>query len=407
MKLNVLVLFGGESVEHEISVLTAHQVIEALDKEKYEIIPIYITKKSELYTGSELFDLANFADLDQLIAKLTPIVFYQENGQAYFKPLKEKLFKKQEPTRIDVALPAVHGTNGEDGTLQGLLSMYHIPYAGCDVIASAIGQDKVHMKQILESEGLPITRWTWFYAHEYESQKATIEAFIMKQVGLPCVIKPSNLGSSIAIHIANNQKELQEYIEEACQYDFKIIVEKKVDNLREINASVLGDIDGCAVSVLEEVGMNTGGKLLDYKAKYQPDGSKTGTKGSKVGAKVASPKLAGGSKGMASTDRQVPAKLSPQDNETVTDLAKKVYRILGSSGVCRIDFMLDNLNKKIYVNEINTIPGSYSYYLWEASDVTFANELDKLIHLALTKQQAKQKKIFSYDTNILKGYAKK
>lgn len=404
MKLNVLVFFGGESVEHEISILTAHQAMEAMNTEKYNVIPMYISKDSQFYTGDLLKDLGNYGDLDQLVSKLTPIVFYKQDGQPYFKPLKTGLFDNK-ATRIDVALPCVHGTNGEDGVLQGLLQMYHIPYAGCDNIAAAIGQDKVHMKQIFESENIPITKWTWFYAHEFEMNDKAVVEHIVNNVGLPCVIKPSNLGSSIAIHVANSANEVHEYIEEACQYDFKIIVESKVEHLREINASVMGDIYSVQVAPLEEVGMNNNGKLLDYSLKYQ-NGGKTGSKaGSKIGSKMGSC-ASSGSKGMASTDRQVPAQITDVEQKTIENLARKVFRILGSSGVCRIDFMMNNLTKKIYVNEINTIPGSLSYYLWNAANKSFTQELDELIHLALKKEQDKKNKIFSYDTNILKSYAK-
>ena len=403
MKLNCLVLFGGESVEHEISVLTAHQAIENLDKDKYEIIPVYISKNSEFYTGELLKDLANFGNLDELCAKCTKIVFYQKDGQAYFKALKTSLFDKSE-TRIDVALPCVHGTNGEDGVLQGLLQMYHIPYAGCDNIAAAIGQDKVHMKQILESEHLPITKWTWFYTHEFVRNNDAILDHVEKTVGYPCVVKPSNLGSSIGIHIAKDRNELGEYISEAGQYDFKIVVEKKVEHLREINASVLGDIEHCRVATLEEV--NIGGKFLDYSLKYQ-GGAKGGKLGDKVtGAKVSS-KMSGGSKGMASTQRQVPANLSEKNTQFIQTITKKVFRVLGSSGVCRIDFMLNNETKEIYINEINTIPGSLSFYLWEASGMSFKDELDQMIQNALKRDQDRKHKIFSYDTNVLQSYAKK
>ena len=404
MKLNCLVLFGGESVEHEISVLTAHQAIENLDKNKYEVIPVYISKNSEFYTSDLLKGLANYGDLDALCKQCTKIVFYQKDGQAYFKALKTSLFDKSE-TRIDVALPCVHGTNGEDGVLQGLLQMYHIPYAGCDNIAAAIGQDKVHMKQILESEHLPITKWTWFYAHEFIKNNDAILDHVEKSVGYPCVVKPSNLGSSIAIHVAEDRNELSEYIDEACQYDFKVIVEKKVEHLREINASVIGNIETCKVATLEEVGMNNHGKLLDYSLKYEG-----GNKGGKLGSKVGGSKnanLSTGSKGMASTDRQVPANLSDKNTQLIQSLAKKVFRTLGSSGVCRIDFMLNDATKEIYVNEINTIPGSLSYYLWEATNLSFKDELDELIQLALKRDQDRKQKIFSYDTNILQSYAKK
>lgn len=399
MKLNVLVFFGGESVEHEISVLSAHQAMEALDKDKYEIIPVYISKDSMFYTGDKLKDLCNYGDLNALCNQCTPIIFYQQNGQPWFKPLKSGLFDK--PTRIDVALPVLHGTNGEDGVIQGLLQMYHIPYVGCDNIAAAIGQDKVHMKQILESEGIPITKWTWFYAHEYTNQPDAILKFVEEQVGLPCVVKPSNLGSSIAINVANTHSELVSAIEEACQYDFKVVVEQKVEHLREINASVMGDIQEAMVAPLEEVGMNNGGKLLDYKAKYQGDG-----KGGKLGGTKGGSKLSTGSKGMASTDRQVPADLSETMNTQINNLARRVFRILGSSGVCRIDFMMNGQTGKVYVNEINTIPGSLSFYLWDAAGVGFSAELDQLIHLAFKRVQDKKRKIFSYDTNILQSYAK-
>ena len=228
MKLKVAVFFGGESVEHEVSIISAHQAIENLDQNKYEIIPIYISKNREFYTGEELLDLNNFADMNILMKKLTQITLVKRKNKVMIEPVNKGLFSKTINT-IDVAMPVVHGTNGEDGSLQGYLEMLKLPYTGCTTIPAGVGQDKIFMKSILAYHHLPLVDWFWIYGHEMETKKDEILAKV-HEIGYPVILKPACLGSSIGIETAYNDEEFIEAVEETSKYDFKVIIERLVKN---------------------------------------------------------------------------------------------------------------------------------------------------------------------------------
>ncbi|NLC55082.1 MAG: D-alanine--D-alanine ligase [Erysipelothrix sp.] len=385
MKINVGVMFGGESVEHEVSVISALQAIEALDKNKYNIVPIYISKTSDFYQSDSLFHIETYQDLDKLIAESRQVYLYKEGGQVYLSPLKQRLFKSEKQL-IDVVIPIMHGTNGEDGVLQGYLEMLKVPYSGSDVTASAIGQDKVIMKHVFENNKLPIVDWFWFYSHQFEASQQYLDQ--ANAIGYPLVIKPANLGSSIGISIVNNDQEFIEGVNVASEYDVKIVVEKGISKLREVNCSVLGDIYESEVSLIEEVVKED--IILSFEDKYLSN-----AKGSKGGK----------SEGMASTKREVPANLSPKLESEVYSLSKKVVEVLGSSGVCRIDFLLDSETEELFVNEINSMPGSLAFYLWTPKDVSFSAIMDNLIKQAIDRQRRREKMTFSYSSNILSNYS--
>lgn len=389
MKLNVAVFFGGESVEHEVSIISAQQAIAALDREKYNVIPVYVSKERKLYVGELLGDIKNFKDLKKVTEASTQVMITSIDNKACILPVKQKLFGKKELGSIDVAIPVMHGTNGEDGTIQGFLEMMKIPYAGCDLYGAAVGQDKVMQKNILADNGLPITNWFWVYGNEMDGHKDEILAKVHKLI-YPVILKPARTGSSIGIHIAHNDEEYLACFEDTRQYDEKIITEKVVKPMREINCSVLGDCEHAEASVLEEVTKQSDGdNMLDFKDKYQSGGAKK----------------TGGSKGMASTSRLVPAPLSEEETETIRKYALETFRVLGSSGVCRIDFMMDAETKHIYVNEINTIPGSLAFYLWQEMGVSFTELMDRLVHQALNRERRRSRMTFSYDTNLLDSYS--
>ncbi len=390
MKLNVAVFFGGESVEHEVSIISAHQAISALNKDKYNVIPIYVSKERKLYYSEKLFDISFFKNLTQVTQESTQITLVSLDNKVTMIPVKHSLFQKKELGTIDVAIPVMHGTNGEDGTIQGFLEMLKIPYAGCDLIAAAVGQDKVLQKNILHDNGLPITNW--FYAYENELDERP-EELLKKAHKLiyPVILKPACTGSSIGISIAHNDEEFLQCFAEAREFDNKVIVEKVVKPMREINCSVIGDYSDARASVLEEVGKDNNEEILSFSKKYQ-GGSKS-SKGS------------GSSKGMASTARIVPAPLTDDQTKFIQELAVSTFKALGSSGVCRIDFMMDAETKKVYVNEINTIPGSLAFYLWEATGVSFEKLMDKLVQLALDRERRRSRMTFSYSTNLLETYS--
>lgn len=388
MKIKVGVMFGGESVEHEISVITASQAMAAIDRNKYDVYPIYISKSRRFYSGNALFNMDTYKDLKKLEKTVSEVFFYRSKNDFIMADFKQKLFHKG--VKLDVILPIMHGTNGEDGSLQGYLETLKVPYGGSDVFASAVGQDKVLMKHILSDFHLPICPWFWLYAHDFMEAR---EMYVKKanELGYPVIIKPACLGSSVGIYTANNDEEFIRAIKEASQYDRKLVVEKMIRNLKEINASVLGNATKQRVSVLEEVTKN--GEILSYEQKYMGGGSKGGCKTSMK------------SSGMASASRIIPANVSKEDEELVKQYACATFKVLGSSGVCRIDFMQDLDTGKIYVNEINSIPGSLAFYLWEKSGVSFSELMDTLIKLAIERKRDKEKMIVSFDSNVLSSFS--
>ena len=389
MKLNIAVFFGGESVEHEVSIISAHQAIEALDKNKYNVIPVYISKERKLYVSDLLKDMSNYKDLKHLISQCTQVSITSEDNRVVIRPVKPSLFGPKELGTIDVAIPVMHGTNGEDGTIQGFFEMLKVPYAGCDLYGAAIGQDKVLQKNVLSDNNLPITNWFWVYGSEMDTHQSEILDKVHRLI-YPVIIKPARTGSSVGISIAHNDEEYLACFDEARQYDEKIITEKVVKPMREINCSVVGDSYSCVASVLEEVSSVSQDELLSFSDKYLGGGKSSKSQGSK---------------GMASTARIVPAPLTDEQTRLVQQLAKETFRVLGTSGVCRIDFLMDADTKKVYVNEINTIPGSLAFYLWQAAGVSFSELMDKLVELALDRERRRSKMTFSYETNILSNFS--
>ena len=392
MKINIAVFFGGKSTEHEISCISANQVINALNKDKYNVLPIYISKNNELYTGEKLFDLANYASfINNPSKELTKVCLYRDNNEAKMKPV-DGMFAKA--TRIDVAFPVVHGTNVEDGSLAGLIQMLDIPFTSCDVLGGAVGQDKAVMKDIFKANDIPMVDYFVVYSNDFEDKYKDYFAKA-KKLKYPLIAKPVNLGSSVGIEVIKNEKEFKDKINECLKYDFKVVVEKMLTNLKEVNISVIGTNEKAKVSAIEEV---TNG-FLDFNKKYQPNGSK------KLGCKNVPSKTA--SKGMASTVRKVPADLTKTQKTTIEETAIKVFKILNANGCVRIDYMIDTKTKKVYCNEINTIPGSLAFYLWKEVGLDFDVECDELIKNALSRYAKKAKKTYSFDTNILDNYKKK
>lgn len=377
MKLKLGVIFGGESVEHEISVISAVQAMKALDEEKYEIVPIYIAKDKSWYTGALLRDIDLYKDFDNLKKYAKNVVLYNKDGRFV---LQSKKGLRKIVDEIDIVLPVMHGTNGEDGSIQGFLNMLGIPYAESNMFAATIGQDKVFQKQILESSNLPITKYIWFFDNEYLEDFNSIKKKV-KDIGYPVIIKPARLGSSIGIKIANDEEELKTGIDYAIRYDDKILVEKVVKNLVELNCAVLGNKESRETSLIEEVLGSD--EILSYNDKY-------------VGDKK--------SKGMLSTNRIIPAKITKKEENKIKELSEEVFRVLNLSGVVRIDFLMDDKTDDIYINEVNTIPGSLSFYLFDSKKKNYTKLLDEIINIAIKDYKNKKSKTHSLDINILKDY---
>lgn len=394
MKITVGVLFGGRSVENEISVVTASQVMESMDKSKYEIIPIYIAKNGKWYTGKELCDLNRYKDIPRLLKDCKEVYFKSIYGDKnlYTTGLcgRQKVVAK-----LDTVLPTLHGTNCEDGTLQGVLEVTGIPYVGCNTFASANGMDKIAMKQILRDSGISVVDFCWFTDKEWdESHKAVLEK-IEKQLSYPVIVKPANSGSSVGISPAHNIAELEDAIDNAAQFTTRIIVERMLTKLKEVNCSVMGDYYHCIPSVCE-VPLRSG-EILSYSDKYQGGGTK-GAKGVKCGVKSGSKMT--GSKGMSSLKRELPAKISEEMTSLVKDYAVRTFKTLGCEGLSRIDLMIDQEDGRVYVNEINTIPGSLSSYLWDYSGVPFSEVIDRLIARSFERSREESFKVVDFGGNI-------
>lgn len=399
MKIRVGVFFGGQSVEHDISIITASQAIAAIDRDVYEVVPVYIDKTFNWYTGEALFDVMNFKNIPALKKASTRVSLQNKDGKYVLAGSKKGLFSKPLEQEIDVAFPIMHGTNGEDGAIQGYFEMIGIPYVGCRIAAAAVGQDKVFMKNILRDSGISITDFTWCFKSDWEQNKDSFIEQTIATTGLPAIIKPASLGSSIGISKANTKEELYASIDDAFQYDVKVLVERCVNELVEVNATVLGDFEKAETAVLERVMGN--GEFLDFKDKYQ---SNDGSKGAKGADTTSGSK--GGASGMAATNRVIPADISEQQTKKITDLAFQTFKVLNSSGVCRIDFMIDGQTEAIYVNEINTIPGSLAFYLWQEAGVDFTMLTTRLIENAITFERRKQAMTFTFESTVLQNLGK-
>ena len=381
MKINLAVLFGGKSVEHEVSVISAVQAMNSMDKEKYNIIPVYMTKGNEFYTGDKLFDINSFKDISSLLNECTECVFVRSGGKVELIRQKMKKFGSNLISEIDIAFPIVHGTNVEDGALQGYIHTLGIPYVGCDVLASAVGMDKFVMKILLKDAGFPVLDCCRFSAYDINRIDELVSQ-VEAKFAYPVIVKPINLGSSVGISKASDRDGLIRSMEEAFEFADRILVEPAVVQLKEINCSVLGDSESAEASVCEEPVQASGDDILSYEQKYVGGGK-------------------GGSKGMATLKRKIPADITPEQDEFIRKTAVDAFRYLGCNGVTRIDFMIDMATDKIYINEINTIPGSLAFYLWEPKGVKYKELLDRLIQLALKRDRESQKISYAFDTNIL------
>lgn len=386
MKTNIGVFFGGRSTEHEISVISASQAMAAIDREKYDVTPIYISKQGRYYIGDALFDIKNYKNIPALLEKCTQVYMEPSYGDYNVYRTKKGMFGSNVVTKLDVAIPVLHGSNVEDGIFEGVLESIGIPYAGCNTLASANGMDKITMKMILRECGVPVIDYVWFTDKEWFAKRDELIARIEDKIGYPVIVKPANLGSSVGIGRAGNREQLIEKIDVAEKYSSRIIVEHMVDNLKEINCSVLGDCDEYQPSVLEEPIKSA--EILSYEDKYMG-----GTKGAK---------------GMQASQKRIPADLPEDVTKRIQFLAGETFRVLGCHGVSRVDVIMDEDNGEIYVNEINTIPGSLSFYLWEATGIPFTELMDRLVRLALKRKREQGQKTVSYDQNIfaLTGGAK-
>jgi D-alanine-D-alanine ligase len=373
-------MFGGKSVEHEVSVISGIQAYLSMDTEKYDVIPVYLTKKNEMYVGEKIGKIESYKNIDALLKESRRVIMMNENDHIMLTPYPQKLFGKKEAQEIDIVFPVVHGTNVEDGALQGYFKTLGVPFVGCDVTASAVGMDKFIMKTILKEYDVPLLDAAVYKLADYSDMEGLMDK-IEAKFGYPVIIKPVNLGSSVGISVAKTRVELANAIDDSFRYSTKILVEHAISSLREINCAVLGDENEAIASECEEP-LHTK-DILSYEDKYVSN-----AKGS-------------GSKGMASVARKIPADLTPEQREEVRELAVRSFQALGCNGVARIDFMIDEETGKLYFNEINTIPGSLAFYLWEPIGIPYKELLDRMIQLAFKRKRTESALTFTFDTNIL------
>ncbi|MBP1925519.1 D-alanine-D-alanine ligase [Sedimentibacter acidaminivorans] len=368
------IIIGGKTVEHEVSIITGLQVLDNIDKNLYDPKIIYIQKDGKWYFGNSLHNIKNYK-MKKFDDAYEVLPGFKE-GKLILYPhpdLKQGFFgKKYDSCEIDIIFPAVHGTNVEDGALHGMFQMNGVPCAFGSVLSSSLGMDKVIMKKVFESYNLPVVDYTWFLRSDWDSNKVEIMEDI-NRIGYPLIVKPANLGSSVGISKAEDEEELLNCIKIAMSYDRKIIVEKCVQNVREINCAVMGYENKLFVSSCEEpIGWK---EFLTYEDKYV----------NKVKDSTAK--------------RKIPADVSDETTKLIQDYAKTSFTAIDCCGNARIDFLYDG--NDIYVNEINTIPGSIAFYLWESCGVTFTNLITKILDLAELQQKQNSINIYSYDIDLL------
>lgn len=367
-KIRVGIIFGGKSGEHEVSLASAQSVARAINKEKYDVVLIGITKQGRwLAGGNALKQLASISPTPLL----KPIEETQNGDTQSMRsvelvPTASNEIEGASPLNtIDVAFPLVHGPSGEDGTLQGLLELADIPYVGASVVASAVGMDKALMKSVFRANNLPQVDWLVILRREWETQPAETMRRVETTFGYPCFIKPANLGSSVGITKAHHRDELAQALATAAQYDRKLIAERAAVNAREIECSVLGNDDPMASLPGEVIPRR---EFYDYSAKYADD---------------------------SGTDLIVPADLPDEMTRAVQTLAIHAFQAIDASGMARVDFFLERDSHRLLLNEINTIPGftSVSMYprMWEKSGLAYADLIDRLIQLALERHADKRK----------------
>ena len=399
MKKRIAMIWGGKTVEHEVSVISGIQALKAMDTEKYEIIPVYMTKDNDMYIGKSVGDIEAYKNIPALLKGSRRVVMVNDGGRFLLAPYPFKIFGSSKAVEFDLAFPIVHGTNVEDGALQGYIKTVGVPVVGPDVTASAISMDKAITKAVVKDAGVPVLDAKVYTTADYDDLEALADD-IEHVVGYPVIVKPVNLGSSVGIGIAKNRDELIGALDDAFMYATRIMAERAISNLREINCAVLGDETEAIASECEEP--LTSGVILSYEDKYVNGGGKKGGKGG-VKSSAAAAGSAKGSQGsgMANLSRKIPADITKEKREEIRELAVKAFKALGCNGVSRIDFMIDEDSGALYFNEINPIPGSLSFYLWEPTGMPYTELLDRIIELALKRARQEDAITYKFDTNIL------
>ena len=381
-KMQLGVLFGSRSCEHEVSIISAVQLMRAADRQTYDVIPVYISKKGEWFTGDPLFDISTYTPFDENRKGIRRVQLDLTAGSGALTAVEhgKGLFAKEQQVlvaRLDCVIPVFHGMHGEDGTIQGLLEICNIPYASSGVGASAMGMDKVYMKRYFQGCGFPVLPGCGFLREEWRKDRAAVMDATEKALPYPVFVKPASLGSSIGVTKAATREKLEEALELAFEFDRKVLVEKGLNEPLELNCSVLG-YDGEMKASEIEMPLS-GGDLLSFMDKYGNNSTK----------------------GMASLKRVLPAPIEPELRDRIQRLSMDIFREMDCKGVVRIDYMFDAASQGLYITEINTIPGSLSFYLWEPCGVPYSALIDQMVRLSMEAQREKDDSNYAYTSDIL------
>ena len=392
-KMNIAVFFGSRSCEHDVSIVSALQCIEATKAAGFNVTPVYISRDGLWYTGEPLENIETFREFNPMtkgITRVTLDVTANAGDLWAWPPQRAGLFAKVPAPlcHIDCVIPVFHGWHGEDGTIQGLLEMANIPYASSGVLGSAIGMDKIAMKQILRGAGVPVLDFVWFTREQLKKERQAVIERVEKEIKYPAFIKPAALGSSIGVSRAKNREELERALDVAASYDRRILVEVGVVHPVEINCAAVGYGEDVRASVCEMPVPSSNDTFLDFWQKYLRNAS---TKGED-------------SRGMKSLSRVVPAPIGEELTKRIQTMTCDIFKLLDCRGTVRVDFILDQ-NDMLFVNEPNTIPGSLAFYLWKACGLDFPKLIEKMVEDALRAHADKNSSVFAYDSSILKKVA--
>ncbi len=384
-KTQLGVIFGSRSCEREVAIISAVQLMNAVDTEKYEVIPVYIDEKGVWYTGSALRKIETFQHFSSDTAGVEQVSLDMTAGSGALMADRPGKGLFGHPTRVLVArlqvcVIVMHGLHGEDGTLQGMLELADLPYTSTGVAGSAIGMDKIMMKQFFKGADLPVLPGTWYTRSGWEKGREEILIDVEEKLGYPVFVKPANLGSSIGVSRADDRESLTDALDLAFDYDRRVLVEKGLDKPLELNCSVLGYDDDVQASPIEMPVLSAGDNMLDFSEKYLRNG---------------------GSKGMASLQRLLPAPIEDSLRDEIQQLSCKIFRMLDCKGVVRIDYMFDRASEKLFITEINTIPGSLAFYLWENAGVKYKQLIDRMVQCALRAHEDKNMCNYAFTSNIL------
>ena len=385
MKKQIGVIFGSRSCEREVSIISAIQLMKHADPNQYDVIPVYIDEHGIWYTGEKLKEISCFTPFKPDTPGICRIFPDLTAGSGALLKITKgsgllRHDKLEIAARIDVFIIVMHGLNGEDGTLQGLLELANIPYTSTGVAGSAVGMDKIMMKQFFRGAGLPVLPGEWFNRAAFSRDPQQVLSTVRKKLGFPVFVKPANLGSSIGVSRADNEEELADSLRLAFEYDRRVLVEKGLDHPIELNCSVLGYDDEIKASPIEMPLNST--EFLDFGEKY----------------------LAGnGSKGMASLHRVLPAPIEESLSDHIRDLSLRIFRMLDCKGVVRIDYMFDKQSEELYITEINTIPGSLAFYLWEYDGLSYSKLISQMIAYAEKAHADKNHSNYAFASDILKS----